>query len=244
MVRGIKRQQRLADRSMFWLKEQYTQLYFEDGCCCEPLAADAIRMFGGRDWATGMSASAANIQPGESVDNLRREASLRFKKKRSVVNLLTQGGGSSSSGGGGSGSGSGGLAGISSSGMTPVSSCTGLSALDSESTGHRTEGGRMRSAIEKRRERNNSSDQLWQNVKHLRAGSITYETQLDFLDFVALFRSFSLLARKDLRDLFDQLSVARHKSKSNVKSEKSRSAPELCSTVRQRKIGNYFLNDK
>ncbi|KAG8224032.1 hypothetical protein J437_LFUL001109 [Ladona fulva] len=44
-------------------------------------------------------------------------------------------------------------------------------------------------------------------ARHLRAGSITQETQLDFADFVALFRSFSLRARKDLRDLFDQLAI-------------------------------------
>lgn len=34
-----------------------------------------------------------------------------------------------------------------------------------------------------------------------------YETQLNFVEFVALFRSFSLRARKDLRDLFGQLAI-------------------------------------
>lgn len=42
--------------------------------------------------------------------------------------------------------------------------------------------------------------------------------------------------RKDLRDLFDQLAVTR-KSHKKLNSEKSRSAPELCSAVTQRKIG-------
>lgn len=40
-----------------------------------------------------------------------------------------------------------------------------------------------------------------------RATSIMYETQLNFVEFVALFRSFSLRARKDLRDLFGQLAI-------------------------------------
>ena len=231
MVRGIKRQQRLADRSMFWLKEQFIKLYFEDGCCCEPLAADAIRMFGGRDWSTSGMMAATNIQPGESVDSLRREASLKFKKKRSVVNLLTQGNFGTGSGGCGERL----TSAMSTSSLAPM----GLSALDTDI--YQRDSTRVRSAIERRRERNHSSDQLWQNVKHLRAGSITYETQLDFLDFVALFRSFSLLARKDLRDLFDQLSVARHR-RTSVKSEKSRSAPELCSNIRQRKIGLLTRN--
>uniref|UniRef100_A0A1B0CFK7 Phosphoinositide phospholipase C n=2 Tax=Lutzomyia longipalpis TaxID=7200 RepID=A0A1B0CFK7_LUTLO len=204
IVRGIKRQQRLADRSMFWLKEQYIQLYFEDGCCDEPLAADAIRMFGGRDWAISGNTTLSSSQAAEAADALRREASIKFKKKRSVVNLLTQGGTSSS----------------------------GPASLEMDAA---TPKDQRTKPIDRRKERNESSDQLWQNVKHLRAGSITYETHLSFLDFIALFRSFSLLARKDLRDLFDQLSVAR-RSKSTLNPEKSRSAPELCSGVRQRKI--------
>lgn len=40
-----------------------------------------------------------------------------------------------------------------------------------------------------------------------RTTSIMYETQLNFVEFVALFRSFSLRARKDLRDLFGQLAI-------------------------------------
>lgn len=46
----------------------------------------------------------------------------------------------------------------------------------------------------------------------------------------------SLLMRKDLRDLFDQLAVTR-KLHRRLNSEKSRSAPELCCTITQRKIG-------
>lgn len=151
IIKGIKRQQKLADRSMLWLKEQYIQLYFED--CCEPLAADAIRVFGGRDWAN----IGPNNQSSESVETFRREASIKFKKKRSVVNLLSQ----ATSGSGGS---------------------------DSET---KERDYKVR-PLERKRERNESSDQLWQNVhiKNFRVGSITYETQLDFLDFIALFRSF------------------------------------------------------
>lgn len=46
--------------------------------------------------------------------------------------------------------------------------------------------------------------------------------------------------RKDLRDLFDQLAVTR-KSHKRLNSEKSRSAPELCCTVTQRKIGMHNI---
>jgi hypothetical protein len=46
----------------------------------------------------------------------------------------------------------------------------------------------------------------------------------------------SLIARKDLRDIFDQLSVTR-KSKLTLNSDKSRSAPELFHIPEKRKIG-------
>lgn len=55
-----------------------------------------------------------------------------------------------------------------------------------------------------------------------------------------LLLSDSLLIRKDLRDLFDQLAVTR-KSNKKLNSEKSRSAPELCAAVGPRKIGKYFV---
>lgn len=43
MLRGIRKQISLADRSMLWLKELYIQLYYESGGS-EPLATDAIRV--------------------------------------------------------------------------------------------------------------------------------------------------------------------------------------------------------
>lgn len=42
MLRGIKRQQNLTDRSLLWLKELYVQLYFENNG--QPLVADAIKV--------------------------------------------------------------------------------------------------------------------------------------------------------------------------------------------------------
>lgn len=214
IVKGIRRQQNLADRSMLWLKEQYIQLYYEDAMCSEPLAADAIRVFGGREWyrkATVMGAGLQALGPGNAgtlvdpIDGaMRRDNSIKFKKKRSVVNLLTQA-----------------TQGSSASNM--LAECDGRDSL------------RMRS--DRRRERMELGvDRMWPHAKHFRIGSITIDTQLDFLDFIALFRSFGLLARKDLRELFDQLSVMR-KSKSRLNSEKSRSAPELCAITGQRRIG-------
>lgn len=238
IVKGIKRQQNLADRSMLWLKEQYIQLYYEDGICSEPLAADAIRVFGGRDWlkrkagggggaggplgGTGVgggaggsagsvgsgSGGSASVSGDSNEGSMRRENSFKFKKKRSVVNLLTQ---------------------------ATQSSSSALAAAAAAA-----EAAEVRDTIRMRCSRRERCDvgmeKMWPHTKHFRIGSITIDTQLDFLDFIALFRSFSLLARKDLRDLFDQLSVMRQ-SKSRLNSEKSRSAPELCAITGQRRIG-------
>lgn len=189
IIKGIKRQQKLADRSMLWLKEQYIQLYFEDGGCCEPLAADAIRVFGGRDWAnTGVT----NIMPqsigsgsgggsgisSEASDTIRRETSIKFKKKRSVVNLLSQATGSSSS---------------SSSAAAAAAAAAAVAESGDAVTSILKERDFIKSKqLDRKKERTDSSDQLWNNVyvKNFRVGSITYETQLDFLAFIALFRSF------------------------------------------------------
>lgn len=166
IIRGIKRQQRLADRSMLWLKEQYIQLYYDDTLCSEPLANDALRLFGGRDWT---SMHAGNIAPDTNqavptVEPMKREASIKFKKKRSVVNLLSQ-----ATSGGSSGS---------------SSSVPELESIREKETSR----GGSRSVSE--RKRVESSDQLWQKLKGFRYGTITHETQLDFLDFITLFKSF------------------------------------------------------
>lgn len=160
IVKGIKRQQSLADRSMLWLKEQYIQLYYEDAMCSEPLAADAIRVFGGRDW-NRKSASNQSSYSGSSGeaggDVMRRDNSVKFKKKRSVVNLLTQ--------------------------ATQSSSIA-------EVVGDGKESLRWRNNDRKRERIDTGVDKMWPHVKYFRIGSITIDTQLDFLDFISLFRSF------------------------------------------------------
>lgn len=166
IIKGIKRQQRLADRSMIWLKEKYVQLYFDDGMCVEPLANDALKLFGGRDWTTmhGIGNVGSSAVIPETVEPIRREMSFKFKKKRSVVNILGQ----------------------SASGSNLGTSVTSEHEHDDASD----RGDRISSATSEARRRIDPNDQLWQKVNTLRYGTITYETQLDFLDFIALFKSF------------------------------------------------------
>lgn len=82
ILRGLKRQQQLTDRRSRWLKEKYLQLYFEDGCI-EPMTADAIRAFGGRDWST--TESIGTLSPTSS--SALRKRNVKGKKTKSIGNI-------------------------------------------------------------------------------------------------------------------------------------------------------------
>lgn len=82
ILRGLKRQQQLTDRRSRWLKEKYLQLYFEEGCV-EPMTADAIRIFGGRDWS--MTESVGTLSPTSS--NTTRKRNVKSKKTKSIGNI-------------------------------------------------------------------------------------------------------------------------------------------------------------
>lgn len=82
ILRGLKRQQQLTDRRSRWLKEKYLQLYFEEGCL-EPMTADAIRAFGGRDWS--MTESIGTLSPTSSGNPRKRNA--KGKKTKSIGNI-------------------------------------------------------------------------------------------------------------------------------------------------------------
>jgi len=43
-VKALRRVVGKPDRRLFWLKEQYLQLYFEDARCLAPTMADSIRV--------------------------------------------------------------------------------------------------------------------------------------------------------------------------------------------------------
>ena len=82
ILRGLKRQQQLTDRRSRWLKEKYLQLFFEEGCL-EPMTADAIRIFGGRDWS--MTDSVGALSPTNNATLRRRN--VKGKKTKSIGNI-------------------------------------------------------------------------------------------------------------------------------------------------------------
>ncbi|XP_071630783.1 LOW QUALITY PROTEIN: 1-phosphatidylinositol 4,5-bisphosphate phosphodiesterase epsilon-1-like [Temnothorax longispinosus] len=230
ILRGLKRQQQLTDRRSRWLKEKYLQLYFSyleqpmEGID-QPTTADAIRIFGGRDWAS--IDSVGTLSPTSSGTIRRRNA--KGKKTKSISNIhgltkelsVKQHDTSTSDGG---------LC------ATPRRHITGsreslTRILPASPRANRERipprspppgsGDRLSNlpysafqsllCVTKEKDKNGSGgisgglEAPWQ--VQARTTSEIYEKQLNFVEFVALFRSFSLRARKDLRELFGQLAI-------------------------------------
>ncbi|XP_053978148.1 1-phosphatidylinositol 4,5-bisphosphate phosphodiesterase epsilon-1-like isoform X2 [Hylaeus volcanicus] len=225
ILRGLKRQQQLTDRRSRWLKEKYLQLYFEEACL-EPMTADAIRAFGGRDWS--MTENIGTLSPTSSTLR-KRTINVKGKKTKSIGNIhaltkdlsLKQYDSSSSDGALSAAP----LRQITGSreSLTKIIPASPRSSRDRvpprspSATAERILSSNLPYSsfqsllcVTREKDKNGSGvssgmEAPWQ-VKS-RTTSIMYETQLNFVEFVALFRSFSLRARKDLRDLFSQLAI-------------------------------------
>ncbi|XP_060809211.1 1-phosphatidylinositol 4,5-bisphosphate phosphodiesterase epsilon-1-like [Amyelois transitella] len=230
VIRALMSQNKLADRSLAWLKNKYTALYYEDGCCCEPLVSDAIRVFGGRESTCGSSSHSTPVKGAYSdhTDSIK-STGIKFKKNKSTSELKAS---SPKSYGSTHTSGTRsedevvlGLSPRHSSYSATMSHHHPCAPRHSSLTAAATtimSGSPNRSSLR----RLETSERFWENLKHLRTGSVGYETQLDFMDFVTLFRSFSLVMRSELRDVFEQLAVPRNRTPL-LGAERSRSSPEL-----------------
>ncbi|KRT86875.1 C2 domain containing protein, partial [Oryctes borbonicus] len=243
IISGLARQNNLSDRRLLWLREQYMQLYHEDGYCCGPLAADAIRSFGGRDWSlAGMSQSSG--QPSET-SGLRREVSMKVKKKHLISNQAFRD------------------KSLKHQFIEPTTMCMESSYWRNPTTHrqstpttfaehqpdvarHHSLGHLAYTSSQPKfeRERHGSTEHLWHG-RHPRVGSILYDTQLDFIEYVTLFRSFSLLIRKDLRDLFEQLAISYRSMAVNTPSPKVNGLKGKPETVKKpQKLGLLTRNSR
>ncbi|XP_072943181.1 1-phosphatidylinositol 4,5-bisphosphate phosphodiesterase epsilon-1-like [Epargyreus clarus] len=227
VVRALMSQTKLADRSLAWLKNKYTALYYEDGCCCEPLVSDAIRVFGGRESTCGSSSHSTPVKFTDSHSESIRSAGIKFKKNKSTSELKSSPKSYGSTHASGTRSEDEVMQGSPrhSSYSAATSHHHPCAPRHSSLTAAATSiiaGSPNRSSLR----RLETSERFWENLKHLRTGSVGYDTQLDFMDFVALFRSFSLVMRSELRDVFEQLAVPRTRCPF-LGAEKSRSSPEL-----------------
>ncbi|XP_049883575.1 1-phosphatidylinositol 4,5-bisphosphate phosphodiesterase epsilon-1-like [Pectinophora gossypiella] len=230
VIRALMSQAKLADRSLAWLKNKYTALYYEDGCCCEPLVSDAIRVFGGRESTCGSSSHSTPVKGAftDSHSDSIRSTGIKFKKNKSTSELKTSSpksyGSTHTSGARSEDEVIQGSPRHSSysAAMSHHQPCAPRhSSLTAAATSIMAGSPNRQSSLR----RLETSERFWENLKHLRTGSVGYDTQLDFMDFVALFRSFSLVMRSELRDVFEQLAVPRVRSP--PLQEKCRSSPEL-----------------
>ncbi|KAJ2938698.1 hypothetical protein O0L34_g12025 [Tuta absoluta] len=229
VIRALLSQAKLADRSLAWLKNKYTALYYEDGCCCEPLVSDAIRVFGGRESSCGSSSHTTPVKGAftDSHSESIKSTGIKFKKNKSTSELKTSSPKNYASSSARSDDevihGSPRHSSYSAA-MTHHHPCPPRhSSLTAAATSIMASSTNRQSSLR----RLETSERFWENLKHLRTGSVGYDTQLDFADFVTLFRSFSLVMRSELRDVFEQLAVPRVRSP--PLHEKCRSSPELFS---------------
>ncbi|GIX80425.1 1-phosphatidylinositol 4,5-bisphosphate phosphodiesterase epsilon-1 [Caerostris extrusa] len=88
VIGELKKQKKLSDRRISWLKEKYLYLFFEDLVCCGPTPADAIQVFGGRKWTLGSVGSSSSMD----TSGFKRVASFgvstgKLRKKKSQTSL-------------------------------------------------------------------------------------------------------------------------------------------------------------
>ncbi|XP_035226303.1 1-phosphatidylinositol 4,5-bisphosphate phosphodiesterase epsilon-1-like isoform X2 [Stegodyphus dumicola] len=204
VVGELKKQKMLSDHRIFWLKEKYVHLYFENLACAGPTPAEAIKIFGGRKWtldSLGGSSSSMDTSGFKRVASFGVNSG-KLRKKKSQTSLAA------------------------------IRDCSpkSQSSLASETLG---ECSRMspllRSKLShlKSRDTSDDSDAPSQNIPSITLSSsyskdkghtgdspplacgpvITHSSQMDFIQFTELFRSFLVRSRKDLRCLFEQVAV-------------------------------------
>ncbi|GIY69208.1 hypothetical protein CDAR_370871 [Caerostris darwini] len=208
VIGELKKQKKLSDRRISWLKEKYLYLFFEDLVCCGPTPADAIQVFGGRKWTLGSVGSSSSMD----TSGFKRVASFgvstgKLRKKKSQTSLAA------------------------------IRDCSpkSQSSLTSEILGEysrrspslKTKRSHLKSGeipdeaefpstpgfSSNNRDRSrifsSSSPNQGEDSPPLTCGpAITHSSQLDFTQFTELFRSFLVRSRKDLRTLFEQVAVS------------------------------------
>ncbi|CAH1784522.1 unnamed protein product, partial [Owenia fusiformis] len=224
LVKVSQLQKRHTDRRLLWLKEQYLQLFYEDVKCQGPTPAEAIKIFGGRKWVSNMQ---SGIPPSEG---LKRTPSFGvhgkiLKKKGTTLSTIKDFSPKSSNNSldslGLESSQSRSDSSVKQSGKAPDSpvtksksdssilnnnndfNVTSLYKGQSQSNTFRPRGFSQNLTVAYRARQKFSLGSRTMDGKSL----LTHSTCLDFLDFMDLFKSFSIRCRKDLKDLFEQFAV-------------------------------------
>ncbi|GAB6024048.1 hypothetical protein CHUAL_008768 [Chamberlinius hualienensis] len=241
VVMGLRRQKQLTDRRGHWLKEQYLQLYYEKGLCLGPTPAEAIKVFGGRKWTLESLGSMSSVTDIPS-SSFRRAASFgvstgKFSKKKSqtALQVIKDVSPKMPAAHSLSDSTAERKAAIASKTLKrsspprPQSEPNGLGSRSSPTPGsHDTATGLVEGpppspglskpnlAHRDRFLRKSSGSSIGGETQaSTSAHSITHSSQLDFLEFLELFHSFSIRSRKDLKDLFEQMASTKRSVSDN-----------------------------
>ena len=156
-----------------WLKEQFLLLYYQDEICMGPLAADAIKVFGGRSWTIGGMSKELNKGAVRKITHAAR------LKKMSYGNIHS----------------------IKDRGIHELSETFSSSPMASPILKRRSlvipPTLSFSSLIMAEPILEEES-----GMKNLRSGSITHGKEMSFQDFADLFISFSVRLRKDIFNIF------------------------------------------
>ncbi|XP_063888080.1 1-phosphatidylinositol 4,5-bisphosphate phosphodiesterase epsilon-1-like isoform X4 [Scylla paramamosain] len=234
LVRAQRRLASVSDKRLTWLKEQYLKLYFEYETCSGPKPAEAIKIFGGRNWGTSTTGS---MSPQDPITK-RGSGSTKLKKLKSQATITVSKDGTkcmeemrvvpSPA-----------LSNTSRRTVLPTPahsthpspprsrSCDAASEhlIASHATPHLPSPAVPRPSYDpatglpsplqqaigysRSSGAGNGGEFMPVAPRGFRGESITQAAELDFTDFVVLYKSFSLRARNDLRELFKTLAVTR-----------------------------------
>ncbi|XP_077501808.1 uncharacterized protein LOC144112865 isoform X2 [Amblyomma americanum] len=230
LVSMLKQQRQLCDGRIHWLKETYLQLYFREQSCIGPTPAEAIKVFGGRKWTLNSLGSSSSVEStssafkrassfGMSTTKLRkkksstslatvrdvgpkclpevddggisaRKQSPTIKKRRATVKSPPQ---------------------LRSQECSPQRTSVSRSSSSCENL-NRTEGGipivhptTLATGYKERSCQVAASTSKASSL--LSRPAITHSSQMNFLEFAELFRSFMVRCRKDLKDIFESVAT-------------------------------------
>ncbi|XP_078668102.1 1-phosphatidylinositol 4,5-bisphosphate phosphodiesterase epsilon-1-like isoform X4 [Branchiostoma floridae x Branchiostoma belcheri] len=203
LVQIAGQQRKQVDQRLHWLQRQYLSVYYEDEKCKGPTPADAIALFGGRQWNVGTPGIPVVKSREKSPYNttregspFRRTSSLNLSRHRArspkrKVHLTTIKDHSEQSPV---------RTEVYNGNATPVG--TGSTRLDTGESPSPSHSPRQLSKSwygrEKLKKKDSSSSD---SLKYLHA------THLSYVEFVELFKSFSIRLRKDLKEVFDKYAV-------------------------------------
>ncbi|KAL3193090.1 hypothetical protein MRX96_058588 [Rhipicephalus microplus] len=230
LVSMLKQQRQLCDARIHWLKESYLQLYFREQCCIGPTPAEAIKVFGGRKWTLNSLGSSSSVESTSSA--FKRASSFgmsttKLRKKKSSTSLATVRDVGPrylpevDDGGGGPTRKSPAIkkrrATVKSSPhlrsqeSSPQRTSVSRSSSSCEYL-NRTEGGipliQPTPLAKGYKERSCQVTPSTSKVSSLLSRpTITHSSQMNFLEFAELFRSFMVRCRKDLKDIFESVAT-------------------------------------